>query len=98
MARSAARTNSSASLSFFGRVCGRTGPAPLGSDARLTWGNAAMKICVEFEYAAAGNVTLVNGKLTFPSLPTGPGIYRFRLQGAGVESISTYIGETDNLR
>jgi hypothetical protein len=57
-----------------------------------------MKVSVEFEYQRAGDVTMAkDGTLLFPSLPAIPGMYRFRLLGPS-EAISTYIGESDNLR
>ena len=57
-----------------------------------------MRVCVEFNFEVVGEVSAgVDTKLVFPPLPIKPGMYRFRLLGSG-NSVSDYIGETDNLR
>lgn len=57
-----------------------------------------MRVCIDFTFEVVGDVSIgADAKLHFPPLPTTPGVYRFRLLGPS-ESISTYIGETDNLR
>ena len=54
-----------------------------------------MHVCVDWEWADAGEVTLDGeGKLRFPLLPTAPGIYRLRLVGP---STTTYVGEAASL-
>lgn len=57
-----------------------------------------MRVCLEFDFEVAGELSVgPDEKLHFPALPTMPGLYRFRLLGQS-NSVSTYIGETNNLR
>ncbi len=57
-----------------------------------------MRVCIDFDFEVVGQISVgADEKLRFPSLPTTPGVYRFRLLGRS-ESTSAYIGETDNLR
>jgi len=57
-----------------------------------------VRVCIDFDFEVVGEVSLGAGaKLRFPPLPSTPGVYRFRLLGL-TDSISAYIGETDNLR
>lgn len=59
---------------------------------------SAVRICIDFNFEVVGDVSIgAEAKLRFPPLPTAPGVYRFRLIGLP-DSVSTYIGETDNLR
>ena len=55
------------------------------------------RVAVEFEWQPVGEVTLVDGKPRFPSLPRAPGAYRlaFLVPDAAAR---VYIGETDDLR
>lgn len=55
------------------------------------------RVAVEFEWQPIGEVTLVDGKPRFPSLPRAPGVYRlaFHVPDAAAR---VYIGETDDLR
>ncbi len=57
-----------------------------------------MRVCIDFDFEVVGAVSIgADAKLRFPSLPTAPGVYRFRLLGH-TDATSAYIGETDNLR
>jgi hypothetical protein len=52
---------------------------------------------VEFDWDQVGAITIDHeGKVAFPSLPTEPGVYRFRLTEAGPTTV--YIGESVELR
>lgn len=57
---------------------------------------AMTRVAVEFEWQPVGEVTLVDGKPRFPSLPRAPGAYRlaFYVPDAAAR---VYIGETDDL-
>ncbi len=56
-----------------------------------------MRVTIELEWRAAGHVTRDGaGRLVFPKLQPVPGLYRLRL--VGLDSTSTYIGETANLQ
>ncbi len=47
------------------------------------------------QWVLLGTVNLDrDGRLVFPALPSGPGLYRFRLLDEGA---SVYVGETDDL-
>jgi hypothetical protein len=57
-----------------------------------------MRVCINFTFEVIGVVSLESGEnLRFPSLPATPRVYRFRFLGLS-DPISTYIGETNNLR
>ena len=54
-------------------------------------------IHVEFGWQRLGQVRIDDGdRMQFPSAPRLPGLYRFRLCGAG--DVRHYFGETDELR
>jgi hypothetical protein len=55
-----------------------------------------MRVSVSFEWEPAGEVRLAEGRLLFPTLNEGPGIYRFRFVGG--EGAGSYIGEAQQLR
>lgn len=55
-----------------------------------------MRVGVEVQWDNQGQLRVVDGKLMFPSVPEGPGIYRFTLQSEQGKSI--YIGEADRLK
>ncbi len=55
-----------------------------------------MHVCVGFHWLEAGAVKLTAGGLIFPSLPPGPGIYRFRFIGR--DSDGVYVGEASQLK
>jgi hypothetical protein len=52
----------------------------------------AMRVTVEFSWREVGRIVVEAGKLRFPDIPDGPGIYRFDLGDR------VYIGEADRLR
>src|SRR4051794_10167008 len=57
-----------------------------------------VRVCIDFDFQVVGEVSVgADEKLRFPALPATPGVYRFRLLGHS-DSVSAYIGETDNLR
>jgi hypothetical protein len=55
-----------------------------------------MRVCVSFDWRDAGAVSLGTRGLQFPSLPPGPGIYRFRFAGLGQGG--AYVGEASQLK
>jgi hypothetical protein len=55
------------------------------------------RVSVEFDWSSAGEITLQDGRPTFPRLPEGPGLYRFTFEG-GDQARAVYIGESDGLR
>lgn len=58
---------------------------------------AAHDIALAFEWKMLGNVTLdANGSVAFPSVTSGAGLYRLRLDGVGRSQM--YMGESVNLR
>ena len=58
---------------------------------------AAHDIVLAFEWQMLGNVILdANGSVVFPSITSGAGLYRLRLDGVGRSQV--YIGESVNLR
>ena len=58
---------------------------------------AAHDIALAFEWKILGNVILdANGNVAFPSVTSGAGLYRLRLDGVGRSQM--YIGESVNLR
>lgn len=58
---------------------------------------AAHDIALAFEWKMLGNVILdANGNVAFPSVTSGAGLYRLRLDGIGRSQV--YIGESVNLR
>lgn len=58
---------------------------------------AAHDIALAFEWKMLGNVNLdANGSVAFPSVTSGAGLYRLRLDGVGRSQV--YIGESVNLR
>lgn len=60
-------------------------------------GEPAIRVSVEFRWKSLGRVERDGrGDLVFPAPPRGPGLYRFRLCGEGVEK--HYVGESEELR
>ena len=58
---------------------------------------AAHDIALAFEWKMLGNVNLdANGSVAFPSVTSGAGLYRLRLDGVARSQV--YIGESVNLR
>jgi hypothetical protein len=56
------------------------------------------RFVIEFDWNEAGVVSLDPGnRLVFPSVPDGPGLYRFRITGADPRP-GLYIGEASDLR
>ena len=51
-----------------------------------------MKIFVDFQFVEIGQVKIDLGKLSFPTAPEEPGIYKFLIRD------DIYVGETDRLR
>jgi hypothetical protein len=54
-----------------------------------------VRTSVAYEWQSAGNVQIVDNKLSPPVLPPRPGVYRFKIET--MMGASYYIGETDNL-
>jgi hypothetical protein len=55
-----------------------------------------MRVVVDFDWEYVGDVGLsAAGRLVFPSLSSGPAVYRFVVESSPTE---VYIGETENLR
>lgn len=54
-------------------------------------------LAVEFEWYPIGALSIEAGKISFPSVDDGPGIYRFDLFPADGEP-TAYIGEAERLR
>lgn len=53
-------------------------------------------VSVAFDWRDAGAISLSSEQLTFPALPSAPGLYRFILRSATANA-SIYIGESVNL-
>jgi len=70
-------------------------PNPIPQDAEVDRLEARLMV----DWRQAGEVTLdETGRLVFPELPNGPGIYRFRLiAGEGQMPARVYIGEAESL-
>jgi hypothetical protein len=51
-----------------------------------------MRVIVDFSWREAGALSLIAGRIVFPSAPAAPGVYRFDLGDR------VYIGETDQLK
>ena len=62
-----------------------------GDFAYAVPGASVVLVNVEFEWKAAGDVLMVEGRLVFPKLPKRSGLYRFLL------GTRAYSGETDLL-
>lgn len=64
----------------------------------LTATGGTVQATIRFEWLDAGQVTIdTSGKPAFPPMPAQPGVYRFKLQDSASDTVSIYIGESDNL-
>ena len=52
---------------------------------------------IAYDWLAAGEITLSNGRLVVPALGVSPGVYRFRLVEPEGDVRSFYVGESENL-
>jgi hypothetical protein len=72
-------------------------PAAKGiSSAVLPWDTASQ--CegrLGLTWQPIGRLSLADGQLDFPTAPSAPGLYRFRIRNGDVEA--RYIGESENL-
>src|ERR1044071_9357187 len=60
--------------------------------------NGVLSAQLRLQWNPVGSVTLdSSGKVKFPSLPTRPGLYQFRIRGPKGD-LGRYIGETDKLQ
>lgn len=50
---------------------------------------------LHFAWKPLGQITFKSSRLRFPNAPIGPGLYRFRFEGA--ENARVYIGESKNV-
>ena len=55
-----------------------------------------MKVSVSFDWQPAGEVHISSAAIVLPPLTNGPGVYRFRFSGHGIDG--AYIGEAAQLR
>lgn len=56
-----------------------------------------MRVAVEFDWEPVGEVGLSpSGKLAFPRVPYGPGVYCFHIEQDSVAEV--YVGESEDLR
>jgi hypothetical protein len=58
----------------------------------------SVQAAVRFEWRDRGAVTRAGGLLSFPRLPSTPGLYRLELTGGSLSRPQVYIGETGDLR
>jgi hypothetical protein len=50
---------------------------------------------ISMQWQPLGRIVILNGRLSFPTAPSSPGLYRFRVRHGNRESV--YYGESDNL-
>lgn len=56
-----------------------------------------MRVVIEFEWEEMNDIELTSAnRLSFPQVPTEPGIYQFRI--AGITGDEVYIGESSDLK
>lgn len=74
----------------------RTKPTPKPSDSAYDWDTPDQLQCdISMQWQPLGRITSQNGRLSFPTAPSKPGLYRFRVRRGNRESL--YYGESDNL-
>ncbi len=70
--------------------------APKPSLAAHDWDTPDQLQCdISMQWQPLGRITSQNGRLSFPTAPSKPGLYRFRVRRGNRESV--YYGESDNL-
>ncbi len=74
----------------------RTKRAPQNTPVAHAWDTADELQCdISMQWRPLGRITSENGRLSFPTAPSKPGLYRFRVRRGNRESV--YYGESDNL-